>query len=92
MNTVVGRLQIFSNDGKPNPSTLRLVLTTLAHSMWLLAKSVKIILILHKEMVNHLVNRPAKNRPNFMNRNIFNRYGMWFIDMNGLIHEQMGIK
>jgi hypothetical protein len=91
MNAVLNRLQVFSNAGAAKVSKVRLILTTIAHSFWLLSRSFKIIFILHKEMLNHLVGRPTHRRANFMNRNIFYRYGTWFIDMDGLINEQMGV-
>lgn len=54
MNTVVNRMQMFSSSAAPQQSLWRLVLTTIAYSMWLLSKSFKIVVILHKEMFNHL--------------------------------------
>ncbi len=92
MNTVVNRMQVFSKSSTPQQSVWRLVLTTIAYSTWLLSKSLRIIVILHKEMLNHIVSRQVQVRPTVMNRNIFKRYGVWCIDMHGLIHEEMGIK
>lgn len=91
MKRVLHRIQIFSTERRQRVSVFRLILTTIMHSLWLLSRSVKIIWILHKEMIEHIL-QPEKNRSNVMNRNIFQRYGMWFIDMNSLIDEQMGIR
>jgi hypothetical protein len=85
-------MQIFSTTDSAKVSPFRLVLTIMANSFWLLSRSFKIIMILHREMLNHIVKGQQNSRADFVNRNIFHRYGTWFIDMNGLIQEQMGVK
>ncbi len=89
MNVVIKRLQIFSASVS-HQSQWQLVLTTMAHSFWLLAKSLKIVAILHKEMFDYLLGRMDSGI--VMKRNIFNRYGTWFVDIRELIHEEMGVK
>lgn len=83
-------------DEKPQeriPSISNLVLSILKSSFWVLSHCLKIILILHKEMFFHLI---ATSRKNFKRTgngpNIFNHYGVWLIDLHGLIREQMEIK
>jgi len=73
-------------------SNFRLVLAIIANCLWLLSKSLKIILILNKEMFSHLLRSSHQRRLADRSANIFNHYGVWMVDLYGLIHEQLGMK
>jgi len=73
-------------------SNFQLVLAIIANCLWLLSKSLKIILILNKEMFSHLLRGSQQRRAISRSANIFNHYGVWMVDLYGLIHEQLGMK
>ncbi|NIR52531.1 hypothetical protein GWO43_28460 [candidate division KSB1 bacterium] len=74
-------------------SSLELVTAILKNSAWLLSRSLKIIFILNRDMLTCLFKGSNRRRYDVSkDPNIVNHYGIWFIDLHGLIHEQMGIK
>lgn len=74
-------------------SAFGLVRVIFFNSIWLLSRSIKMVLILNVEMVACILRgkqRPGNGQPKV--QNVFNHFGVWVVDMNGLIQEEMGIR
>ncbi|MCG8605633.1 hypothetical protein MJD09_11625 [bacterium] len=75
------------------PSKIDLVATTLNSSFWVLAKAIKIAFQLNKEMLRILIrrHRHGLNRQPISSA-IFTNYGVWFVDLYGVIRQEMDFK
>lgn len=91
MKKNIGQLNIAAKKGGVTLfSMLDLVIAIAVNSFWLMSRSLKMVFILNKEMFACLT--AFRKRKASSCRNVFHRHGLWIIDLNELIHEQMGIK
>ncbi len=71
-----------------------MLMRVISHNcVWLLSRSIRMVFILNKEMVSYII-RGRKANANVAPevQNVFNHHGVWLVDMEGLIHEQMDLR
>lgn len=83
------KISISKNNSRSFGSILCLVQTIFSGSTWLLGRSLKMVFILQKEMFSHILKgaHTADRSPKV--RYVFNHFGYWVVDLNGLIQDDM---